>query len=365
MVYLAFFAIPLLIALAAFVFTKQRISFKELLAQLAVQAVLVGIICSVAYYRNTWDVEIQNGRVSDKKKVWVSCSHSYSCNCREVCSGSGKDQSCSTVCDTCYEHSNDWDWEVYTTNRETIDIDRVDRRGSNEPPRWTAVRIGEPTSIAHSYENIIKAVPDSLFRTQGNEQVSAPEYPGNVYDYYRLNRLVQQGTNVADAGAWNNDLAEINADLGQRKQVNMVVVLAKNQSREWFKHLERNWIGGKKNDTVLVVNVDNTDKITWAETMAWTDHSIFKVRLRDEVLNIGTLDRSKILKTMATVVEKDYRRKPMSDYNYLRAAIVPTTTQFVVGIIIATLAALGLSLYFHENDPFGDEIRRWNPYSYR
>jgi hypothetical protein len=73
----------------------------------------------------------------------------------------------------------------------------------------------------------------------------------------RLDRLVTVGMSLPDAQAWNHELARINADLGRPKQVNIVVALALNKPQDWYWALEESWVGGKKNDAVLVVSVDN------------------------------------------------------------------------------------------------------------
>src|ERR1035437_10316243 len=106
--------------------------------KVAVSAMIAGasfiiavITLSVGMFSETADTEVWNGKVTSKEKEQVSCSHSYSCNCRSVqsCSGSGKDRSCtsSTQCDTCYEHNHDFDWVVHTTIGGK-EIDRIDRQ---------------------------------------------------------------------------------------------------------------------------------------------------------------------------------------------------------------------------------------------
>lgn len=352
MIFLSLFAVPLLIAILGYIAFGSRISTKELLLQFVVQAVVVSVICGFIYRKNTTDVEIWNGRVASKTSLHVSCSHSYSCNCRTVSCG----ENCTmNKCDICHEHSYDINWNVATTNEETVTIDRVDRRGVSEPPRWTQVRIGEPTAQAHSYENYLKAAPDTIFRNQGDTSESMPDYPAKVYDYYRLDRLVQFGASVPDARAWNDGLADINAELGRQRQVNVALVLAQGKGHDWFRRLERRWIGGKKNDAVVVIGFGSDDVIQWCEVMAWTDRAYFKVRLRDEIMTIGKLDRSAILAAIAETVGKDYKRKPMSDFEYLTASATPSRVEFAVGFILSTLIAIGMTWYLTNEDIFFDE----------
>ena len=118
MVFLALFIIPVIVALVTWKLTEGKVTPKELAVQLAVQAVIAIGGAIGLHYANMFDREVWNGVVSSKDSEHVSCSHSYQCNCHESCSGSGKDKSCHESCDTCYEHSYDVDWNVFTSNRD-------------------------------------------------------------------------------------------------------------------------------------------------------------------------------------------------------------------------------------------------------
>lgn len=214
------------------------------------------------FYSAASDRQVYNGVVSSKQQTRVSCEHSYSCNCRTTCSGSGKTRSCSTRCDTCYDHTNDWDWDVKTTIGN-ITIARVDRRGSNTPPRWDAVRIGEPASMSFHYENYLLVDKDNLFLTdkKTTKQYALPNYP-EVVDYYRINRVFNMaGTQNID---WlNNYFNEWLIPHGWSKQVNIVAVFTK-EDRGFFDALMAHWNGGKKNDVILVYGMDG-NKVKWFE----------------------------------------------------------------------------------------------------
>jgi len=357
MIFLSFFALPLLLFIGGYIWFGRKISLQELALQIVIQALFVGTICAIIYHKNTYDEETWNGRVASKSRDIVSCSHAYPCNCRmESC---GKD--CTTLhCDTCYMHSYDVVWIVRTSNNEGVEISRIDLQGLGEPPRWAAVKIGEPTSISHSYENYIKASPDTLFRSQGDTKESMPGYPNGYYDYYRLDHLVQFGVSVPDAADWNRELAELNADLGKSKQVNIIIALVGGKERRWFKTLERHWIGGKKNDAVLVIGVDKDGTISWAETMAWTDHAYFKVKLRDDIREIGKLDRTAILAAIRSDVSGHFKHKSMDDFKYLMASITPTTTEYVVGLVLSIIISVLLIWWCEEKDVFGDEDEEFN-----
>lgn len=350
MIWITFVIIPVLIAFGFFLFGGRNITLQEFVIQVGAQSLFAGLCVIMTHCSNTTDVEVWNGRVASKAKVEVSCSHDYQCNCYQSCSTDSKgSMSCSTHCSTCYEHQNDWDWMVYTTNSEGIEIDRIDRQGSDEPPRFAAVRIGEPTSMKHIFTNYIKAAPDSLFQRQGLVEKwvgQLPEYPQTVYDYYRLNRIVGS---VPDQNFWNLALSELNADLGKAKQVNIILVFLDGKPQEYAYALEQHWLGGKKNDVIVLIDTAG-GMIDWVYVMAWTDSQMFKVKLRDDILAIGQIDQTKIFDAMRQNISSLYLRKPMKDFQYLEASITPTPTQYAVCIVLGTILAIGLGVVFYKND---------------
>lgn len=361
MVFFALFIIPLVVAVVTWKVTNGKVTGKELACQLGVQAALCIGGAVLLHYANMYDREVWNGVVTGKNSEHVSCTHTHSCNCRQSCSGSGKNQSCHEVCDQCPDHPFDVDWNVLTSNRETIKIDREDTQGLIQPSRWSAVRIGEPTSVEHAYKNYIKGSPDTLFRHQGYVEKykgKLPKYP-RVQDYYRINRLVSvNGAWVDNPGAWNADLDKLNAEVGAPKQANILVVLVKNLPAEFYYGLEESWIGGKKNDIVVVVGVDDQAVPQWAKIMAWSKNEMIKIKLRDDIMDTkGPLVRDTFLATVKADVNAHYQRKPMADFQYLEASITPTTGQLAIGIVVSLLVAIGLSWYFATHDPFGDERR--------
>lgn len=353
MVLLVLLLIPVVVSLGFYFFG--RVTLKEFLLQLAIQVVVAGISAGIIYWGNTSDVEIWNGKITLKKQERVSCEHSYrchphSCNCDK--------HGCDTCWDTCYEHLYDYDWNLYTSNREGISIARVDRQGTTEPPRWTKAEIGDPTSQQHGYTSYIKAAPGTLFRNNGNyDGVAVPAYPINVFDYHYLNHLVLFGVSLNDAKLWNWDLMNLNADVGRRKQVNVILVVGQNQPPEWYYAIEHAWLGGKKNDLIAVASVDNEGKFSWVNVMGWTQTETVKVKLRNALMDVGRMDREKVIQQLRTAVEF-YDRKPMKEFEYLKASITPTTTQWIVSLIFGLAVSIGVGVFLHKEDLFGEEYNQ-------
>lgn len=356
--------IPIIIGVVGLFWSKGRICWKEFLVMQGACIFVISVGYLISQHTGMSDVEVWSGRITNKAKEEVPCSHSYSCNCRTVCHGTGKDRSCHTECDTCYEHhrglrtirGTDFDWDIYTSDAGRMEIERIDRRGVDMPPRWGAAFIGEPTSSTHSYTNYIKANPTSILRREDALEKWAkhlPAYPNNVYDYYRLNRLVSVGFKEPRAKDWNWLLNELNADMGPKKQANVVVVLAKTPDSTYEYAIEQHWLGGKKNDVVVIIGVPAYPKIGWVRIVSWTDSQAFKVRLRDRIQEIGTVDkRDDIIKAIRENTDQYFVRKSMDDFKYLMSSSQPgpvgTSVLFILGILLCGW----LSWYFYHEDPF-------------
>lgn len=338
--------IPVLIAIGFYVFQGREITTREFLCHVLINFVVAAGCSYATYHSAISDVEILNGRVRNKASVRVSCSHSYPCRCRTVSSGFGKNRTTRTKCDTCYEHSYDVNWEVYSTVG-TIRIDRVNRQGTEMPPRWDAVFIGEPVSLPHSYDNYIKGASDSLFVDHGNVDLNlVPTYPGDIYDYYRVKRVVESGGASLENNRrqqWENLLNELNADLGHKKHCNIIVVLARNTTPDFSKSLSYKWLGGKKNDIIVVLGVEPGEKyphISWVDVVAWSKNSKLRIQLRDALIELHEANPKAVLDTVRENVVNYYQRKPMSDFEYLRSSIKPTRGMWLGSLVLSIFISL-------------------------
>lgn len=314
----------------------------------ALNVITVIIVISILWlggsYSAAYDTEIINGYVTGKEKERVSCSHSYSCNCKNVtsCSGSGKNRSCSTsrVCDTCYEHTFDYSWIVKTTIRE-FTIDRVDRQGLKEPKRWTIVNLNDPVSDTHTYINWIKGAPDSLFSKvslANNKYVElVPEYPSSIYDYYNLDRVVNFGGVAQDIPAWNANISKQLSKLGIEKEVNYVIVFAAND-KSIADAIEYKWLGGKKNDVIIVIGIDKYPHAEWVKVFAWSKNNVFHADLRDAIME-EDLDPVKTNNIIANQIKKGYNRISMQEFEYLKDRIEPPTWLIVLCIMVSLLGS--------------------------
>lgn len=360
MTLLTMLIIPTLVCLGFFFFSKHKITIGEFAAQMGIQVALIAGILLISTSMNMRDTEVWNGEITGKQKTKVTCTHTYCCSYGQCCSGSGKNRSCHTCCKRrCKRHSYDIDWRVFTNIGERFNIRRLSQRGLEEPPRWTAVKVGEPYSSTHSYKNYVKANPGSLFNKQGlveKYKGKLPQYPQKIYDYHRLDRFVSVGVK-ADRKLWNKHLSEANKALGPKKQVNIVTVIVKEQNRDYFHALQQHWLGGKKNDVVVVISVDESNKARWVEVMAWTNNYMVQTEIKNLILAQKEVSPIETVNSIFAGVANHYQRKPMKEFEYLKDAAKPSLTVWMIAMVVGFLASIGLGLFFLKNDV---EYNKWN-----
>lgn len=332
---------PFVAILVKCLVTKTKPHPLEIVVQIALALVVGAIAATGISVAMTTDSEAWNGVIVSKYQKKVSCSHSYRCRCRTKCSGYGKDKTCREVCDTCYEHFHDFNWILKTSNEETISISRVDRQGVKTPPRWEQAKLGEPTTLFHTYTNYVRNAEGSLFNFDGASvekfKDTLPPYPDDVYDYHRLDRFLVVGdVRLAEPQkVWNDDLSHLNGVIGPQKQANIILVATSIQDPQWAYALRSYWKGAKKNDVILVMGVHG-DTITWADVVAWSKDETLKVQLRDAILALGKLDRKSVLSLVHDNVTSYFDRKPMADFEYLKGTY-RLSTGHVVGVFFLSL----------------------------
>lgn len=360
---LNFFLITLIIIVlwtgVSKVLFSERICGKESMVKAGAATFVSAIFLVAMFSVGHYDTNILNGEVTGKQKVRVPCTHSYPCNCRTVCSGSGDSRSCSTVCDTCYRHTHDYDWVVRTTVGR-LTIARIDSQGARTPPRWEAVEIGEPAARETSYRNWIKGAASSLYNFSQMELTSfadnIPAYP-RVYDYYRVNRVVSAGAALPNASQLNTRLNENLRRLGPSKEVNIIVVTTNETSPLYRYALEQSWAGGRKNDVIVILGVDQEHNVVWSDTITIANNignEYMTVLMKDSIREIGnTLDAIRLADTISSVVQNHFTRKEMQDFEYLRKEYTPPTWAMLLYglLIIGVLTAL--TIVFYRNNTFG------------
>lgn len=381
--------IPVAISLAAKYLLRWEISWLEFGAQVVIGLAALSLIWAIGNMSKTADREVWNGAVTSKsverERCYTNmaarvCENSYDCNCYTVCTpttdskGNVTGQSCTTHCDTCYRYDWEQDWNVSST-LGSYEISRVDDQGAVAPQRWSQVQAGDPVSKTKSFKNWVKASSGTLFRDadSGLETYKAllPEYPGRIFDYYRIDRIVTPNVRLTNELTWNDLLARKLAVLGSAREINAIFVFVEGQPRDYAYAVRRKWEGFKQNDAVIVVGLQRGN-VQWAEVMSWSKNPLFDFQMRRAMeayvgKPINQVPPQDVMNVFEQTANASFERRPMEEFEYLKGDIQPPVWLMWLSIIVAILIGGGTSYAFHRfdlDDAIFNRRRRSSYYRY-
>lgn len=333
---------------------KHEITLLEMLANLTIPILILGIFWLISISSKLHDTQIYNGHVIEKQRNKISCRHSYSCNCRQSCSGSGKNKVCSQVCQTCYSHLYDFEYVAKTTIGNFY-IDTIDRQGIQIPQRYKDIIIDEPVSDTRSYQNYIKGSQNSLFNIKvevsPEDQKRIPKYPNKIYDYYRLDRVLDISGYLSKDLIKDHNLkiSEILKDQKSEKKSNVVIVYLKD-SEDFANKIISQWIGGKKNDILIFIGIDKELNIQYVKIHSWSLQNIFDVLLRDDIYRLKNIGNPELFNIIQQEIDKSYVRRSFEEFEYLRWQILPSTIEVIIYCITCLICSFTIGHFLSKNE---------------
>lgn len=368
-------AIPIIVAIVSKFFFRLDICWKEFSLQIGVCLLILGAVWGIGVSQAVTDVETRSGYVQSKEvdhfrcpmNTMNPCHNGYTCNVRTICTGTGKDRTCHTESDTCYLYPWEQDWYAVTTLGK-IEVPRVDAQGAEEPARYTEIKRLDPVSRNFNYTNWLKGASRSLFKD--SESIHAkyknlnliPKYPNQIYDLYKVDRLVTVGVNVPDdkRKEWNETISTYMTTLGPVQEMNVVVIMAEGVDQDYTRAVRYAWHGLKKNDLVLFIGTRN-QTVQWVDVLSWSKNPAVDVKIRTELAglkgqSVVELNTQQILANVYVNSRASFERRPMSDYSYLKRDFSPPAWVIFTCFFLAFALSIGLSVWFHMVDLFGSNI---------
>ena len=327
-------------------FTHKDYVWEEFGIQTAASLVYAGIMYALLFSTTAdlMDREYWNGKVNQFNyyEEWTELVH-YT---EEVCSGSGKNRSCRTVYKTRHDYHAPY-WEIKTSNDETLSINKNQyakaekKFGATEKKLFRSgqISVGDgnlfyvqpnkiiPASVAHSYINYVTAAKQTVIKkTVSEDKINIlvknkklRPYPigyDGPYGNNLLDRVIDT-TGTANVKKLLEDLDLVSVEIGKSHQANPIIYIT-DLDRTFVAALEHYWNKAKKNDIVLVLGVDTLGNIQWSDVIAWTNNSDFYVDISNKFKNMNVND---VIPTFKDLIIKEYKRKPMEEFAYLKENI--------------------------------------------
>ena len=310
--------------------------------------VIIGLF-ALGSHSQTSDTMLVNGVVSELNPRKETCNIGWrdykDSFCTEYRTRSVRDgQTCSTVngkrsCTPKYktQYNYIYSWEqryfVKTDIKENYEIKREDRQGAVIPKRFAEINIGDPVTIQVEYTNYIRGASNSLF----NEQLPKDELPPLAYpkvrDYYKVNRVIFTGveSNSSIHKEWNEQIAKVNSNV-KDTGANVILVIT-GYDQQFSEKLAQAWEAHNINDVIVTIGVSG-DNINWVNVRSWSSNELVNISIRDEILNLKTLDKDKINTILETTISEYYDGRDMSEFEYLADDIPPPLWAIIIAILI-------------------------------
>ena len=94
-------------------------------------------------------------------------------------------------------------------------------------------------------------------------------------------------------------------------------------------------------------------KPKWCSVLSLTKDKVLEVKLRDSIMDLPDTSAENVLKTFAQNVDKYYSRKRMHDFEYLKASILPSFLEVLIGLILSVLGCIGICAIIYNTDVEG------------
>lgn len=350
---------PAIVFLISKIYFKRQLDAPEMIVGVGAAAVCAGMFWFISTSMMTHDKEIIHGKITEKVKVVDDYQEAYECNCYTTTDSKGYQ---TRHCMTCYRTVYYVDWELNSTIG-TFDVDRKESYSksvwnSRDPEIWIDAYVGEHCSKWSSYENFVIAAENGLFNLKEYQEAMSA-YKG-IPAYPSITRLYEPRLVVGDIPElkkeqWNIFLREKMKVLGPTKQANVVIVFTKSKDPKWKLALEAKWMGGKKNDVVIIISYDG-NTINWVDGFTFgrsANNHLMISQIKDGIVAINNLDNiAGIINTIAAHVKNSFKRQQMKEYEYLKDDIKPSDRVLFWLFVIQFIWTVGSMIFFIRNETF-------------
>ena len=201
-----------------------------------------------------------------------------------------------------------------------------------------------PTSFEYSYINYVRA-SDNIIRETGHVEryqeylVDYPEVQSNLYGPIDIDRVIVKNAQVLMG--WQNTVDQnLSQGLATLEEVDVNVLVYIVDTDQGFYHaLSEYWVGGKKNDAIVLIGMTQWPYVDWCRILSWTDSQEFKIGLEGAIYDLDRIsDADEFSETIMTYVRDSYEPKPIEDFEYLRYNLTLAWWAIVIAVILVAIS---------------------------
>lgn len=202
-----------------------------------------------------------------------------------------------------------------------------------------------PISDTQSTINWVKGSKFTIMKQRAGLDAKVPDYPALVdtprggKQYRVTNEGVVLPAGWKDAMEWNLDV--LADEVGASKQCNPMIYLTQG-GPDRAEAVRAKWVGGKKNDVIVVLGVSQWPKVDWATCISWSKNEMLPAATRDMFMDSSLDDGINVTNKFRDTIRKFYVRRSMKEFEYLKNEVdVPAwiywvSVLFTAGAVVAS-----------------------------
>lgn len=369
--------VPIFVGTFLFFFSK-KVVWWEWLAGSAAAFLVAGIVHWTSFNSQTADFETWSGQITHARQfsAWHEAYQEAVYRTETYTTGSGKNRqthtrqvfshwrnctrwhseyfSCYSNIDTSYSISKDQynRWKIQWQNETKVRGDRStlehnSRQIGGDPFDYETScpnLIIEPIHCQKSVVNRLKAAQSvfNFVKVSAETEKLLFKYPESD-NPFSSNRVLGTAASKISTKQWDI----LNAKLGPIKKVNLIIAGFDSPDHTLAESQKSLWIGGKKNDLVLVYGNG------WARVFGWSDSDILKRDL-EQLLLQNPIDE-KLLPQIEELILAEYEKTNWHKFDHL--SVEPNGWAWFWFWFCLIITQVGLWVFFHGNGV--DKFKLW------
>jgi len=333
----------------------EHISVKEAAAHIVAVSLFMFIGWNVGRFISTADHMYVTGQITGKDREHGTYIEMYSCNCQTVRE--------TITCSICTRRHYTVTWTAQSTvgefTLEHVDSARSSVYATPNPAIYENCKNGQPATNSLGFTNYVRAVDQSLFSgftgVSEEDRKLVPKHPSlhTVYYYDRVVSVIDKKYPTI------NSLLNQYAKSYGKNGANPIVVVTNQPNRSYRDLVERKWKGGKLNDIVIIVSVNESDQIQWVDAFSYGKsykNQEILVGLKNYLTDLGDLSsvekQNKFAQLVGETVRDKYEISTSKEFEYLKDEVRPHPIMQWFLMIAGLIVSGTLSYYFHREDIF-------------
>lgn len=378
MIYSAFI-IPIIVSLVGFLLYKKKVTPIEIGLNILITCVIVVISFFIFKKITTSDVEY-NGHIIVEARFYEEWETYVNKTCTKTKRSGKHTRTVHYDCSYCDHHPERYELVDDSGNTFSIseeEYQKVVKRWGKTPifkdlnrninhnfmcgkdgdmyyVTWNGdVKTSMISTTKHSYDNILQygnsAFDFERIDSDEAEKMGLYEYP-EVDNYYQPTVLGLEKTTIKNKNYFRQKIDYFNGFYGKKYNNRVFVLIFPDGKKSLANKQEKYWFGGNRNEVVICIGVDKTNKIKWVKPFSWVKDKTLIPYLRNDIMELGDLDKCDGLYDILVKDNGKYFkwRDFDKDFSYLKYKV--TTGQMIFIYLLSLICSIGIMVISIKNE---------------